>query len=99
METNTVGKEEGTDRAFRDAMVDKLRDWGSARTGPVEAAMRAVPRHAFVPSATLEQAYGPGSVVTHRDENKERLALHPPLGWSRRCWSNWMSSLAFGCWK
>ncbi|MEV1179505.1 methyltransferase domain-containing protein, partial [Nonomuraea sp. NPDC049784] len=73
METNTERKEERTDRAFRDAMVDKLRDWG-VRTEPVEAAMRAVPRHVFVPSATLEQAYGPDSVVTHRDENGKAIS-------------------------
>lgn len=29
--------------------------------------MRAVPRHLFVPEASLEQAYGPDSVVTFRD--------------------------------
>ena len=29
--------------------------------------MRAVPRHLFVPEASLERAYGPESVITHRD--------------------------------
>ncbi|MFC4010527.1 methyltransferase domain-containing protein, partial [Nonomuraea purpurea] len=74
METNTARKEEGTDRAFRDAMVDKLRDWGGVRTAPVEAAMRAVPRHVFVPEASLEQAYGHDSVITHRDENGRAIS-------------------------
>ncbi|KAA9382066.1 methyltransferase domain-containing protein [Microbispora cellulosiformans] len=55
-------------------MVDKLRDWGNVRTGPVEAATRAVPRHVFVPSVTLEQAYGLDSVVTHRDENGRAIS-------------------------
>jgi protein-L-isoaspartate(D-aspartate) O-methyltransferase len=59
---------------LRDAMVDKLRAWDGVRTGPVEAAMRAVPRHVFVPSATLEQAYGSDSVVTHRDENGQAIS-------------------------
>ncbi|WP_405085980.1 methyltransferase, FxLD system [Microbispora sp. NBC_01389] len=74
VETNAVRKQERTDHAFRDAMVDKLRDWGGVRTGLVEAAMRAVPRHVFVPSAALEQAYGPDSVVTHRDENGRAIS-------------------------
>lgn len=29
--------------------------------------MRAVPRHLFVPDVTIERAYSPGAVVTHRD--------------------------------
>lgn len=54
---------------LRTAMVDRLRGWGGVRTAAVEAAMRAVPRHLFVPEAPLEQAYGPDSVVTFRDED------------------------------
>jgi len=49
-------------------MVDSLRSWGGVRTAAVEAAMRAVPRHLFVPEASMEQAYGPDSVITFRDE-------------------------------
>ncbi|WP_155336395.1 methyltransferase, FxLD system [Acrocarpospora corrugata] len=55
--------------ALRKAMVDTLRSWGGVRTAAVEAAMRAVPRHLFVPEASLERAYGPESVVTFRDED------------------------------
>jgi protein-L-isoaspartate(D-aspartate) O-methyltransferase len=55
--------------ALRKAMVDALRSWGGVRTAAVEAAMRAVPRHVFVPGASLERAYGPESVVTFRDED------------------------------
>lgn len=44
-----------------------MLSWGGVRTAVVEAAMRAVPRHLFVPEASLERAYGPESVVTHRD--------------------------------
>jgi protein-L-isoaspartate(D-aspartate) O-methyltransferase len=51
---------------LRDAMVDKLLRWGGVRTAPVERALRVVPRHAFVPDVSLEQAYGAGPVVTHR---------------------------------
>ncbi|MEU8192484.1 methyltransferase, FxLD system [Microbispora amethystogenes] len=74
VETDAVREEERTDRVLRAAMVDKLRDWGGVRTGPVEAAMRAVPRHVFVPSVTLEQAYELDSVVTHRDESGRAIS-------------------------
>ncbi len=39
----------------------------AVRPGAVEDAMRSVARHVFVPGAALEEAYGSGPVVTHRD--------------------------------
>lgn len=48
-------------------MVDRLREFRLVRTPSVEAAMRAIPRHLFVPDATVERAYSDESVVTHRD--------------------------------
>jgi protein-L-isoaspartate(D-aspartate) O-methyltransferase len=53
--------------ALRAAMVDRLLRWGGIRSAPVEAAMRAVPRHMFVPQASPERTYGMDSMVTHRD--------------------------------
>lgn len=53
--------------ALRARMVERLLGWGGIRSAPVEAAMRAVPRHVFVPGTPLRQAYGSDSVVTHRD--------------------------------
>ncbi len=53
--------------ALRAAMVDGLLSWGGIRSAATEAAMRAVPRHLFVPEASQERAYGRESVVTHRD--------------------------------
>ena len=53
---------------LRDEMVDRLVTWGAVTSARVEAAMRAVPRHVFVPEASLEEAYASGVVVTHRDE-------------------------------
>lgn len=50
-------------------MVDQLRDGGTIRSVAVESAMRAVARHAFIPGTPLEKAYGPGPVVTHRDDD------------------------------
>lgn len=52
---------------LRGKMVDWLLSWGGIRSVAVEAAMRAVPRHLFVPETPLKQAYGRDSVVTHRD--------------------------------
>jgi protein-L-isoaspartate(D-aspartate) O-methyltransferase len=46
-------------------MVDRLVSWRSVRTDRVEAAMRAVPRHLFVPGASLHKAYAHEGVVTH----------------------------------
>jgi protein-L-isoaspartate(D-aspartate) O-methyltransferase len=67
--------------ALRQAMVDGLRRWGSVRTTAVEAAMRAVPRHLFVPEAPLEQAYGTDAIVTIRDEDGLAIssASAPPV--------------------
>lgn len=50
---------------LRNTMVDQLLRWGSLQTPPVEAAMRAVPRHLFVPGASLEAAYAQDGVITH----------------------------------
>ncbi|KUM79698.1 methyltransferase, FxLD system [Streptomyces curacoi] len=42
---------------LRNALVDQLRADGHARTPAVETALRTVPRHVFVPDASLEDAY------------------------------------------
>ncbi|WP_416983221.1 methyltransferase, FxLD system [Streptomyces sp. T028] len=42
---------------LRNALVDQLRADAHARTPAVETALRAVPRHVFVPEASLEDAY------------------------------------------
>ncbi|MEO3859742.1 methyltransferase, FxLD system [Acrocarpospora sp. B8E8] len=52
---------------LRDAMVDRLLSWGGVTSRAVEQALRTVPRHMFVPDVPLEDAYGPESVITHRD--------------------------------
>jgi protein-L-isoaspartate(D-aspartate) O-methyltransferase len=47
---------------------DLLLACGTVKSGRVEAALRAVPRHPFVPDASLETAYAPDdAVVTKRD--------------------------------
>ncbi|WP_378789381.1 methyltransferase, FxLD system [Nonomuraea fastidiosa] len=57
-----------------DEMVDHLVRLGAIASARVEAAMRAVPRHVFVPEAPLEEAYGRGVVVTHRDETGRAIS-------------------------
>ncbi|MER5647362.1 methyltransferase, FxLD system [Streptosporangium sp. NPDC002524] len=49
---------------LRARMVDHVVHAGHARSGPVEEAMRTVPRHEFVPGAPLEDAYGNQAVIT-----------------------------------
>lgn len=66
METETAAAG-NPDILLRSAMVDKLRAHCLAGLPPVEAAMRAVPRHLFVPRVPLDQAYASGTIITHRD--------------------------------
>ncbi|MGH3962425.1 MAG: methyltransferase, FxLD system [Pseudonocardiaceae bacterium] len=56
-----------TPAELRSLMVDRLRGNRLVRTTPVEAAMRAVPRHLFVPDATAGRAYSQENIVTRRD--------------------------------
>lgn len=52
--------------ALRASMVDQIVKAGYARCGLVEAALREVPRHRFVPAATVEDAYADIAVITKR---------------------------------
>ena len=61
--------ESGSDAAkrLRNALVDRLRVQGTVRSERVEAALRAVPRHLFVPGVPLEEAYADDPVYTKHD--------------------------------
>jgi protein-L-isoaspartate(D-aspartate) O-methyltransferase len=48
-------------------MVDRLREFHLIVTPSVEAAMRVIPRHLFVPGDAVERAYSNEGIVTHRD--------------------------------
>lgn len=55
--TDTIATSEADAARLRNALVDKIRESGYARTPVVENALRTVPRHLFVPDAPLEDAY------------------------------------------
>ncbi|GAA0988570.1 methyltransferase, FxLD system [Nocardiopsis tropica] len=55
--------------ALREALIQQLRENGVLTTPTVEEAFRAVPRHAFVPNATLEEAYTNAPVHIKHDDN------------------------------
>ncbi|TLP57849.1 methyltransferase, FxLD system [Microbispora triticiradicis] len=56
-----------TPEELRDALTDRLVAAGTVRTPSVEAAFRTVPRHLFVPSASLDAAYGDDPIYTKHD--------------------------------
>ncbi|HEY0696468.1 MAG TPA: methyltransferase, FxLD system [Micromonospora sp.] len=53
---------------LRQALVDELRGHGVLWSPAVEAALRAVPRHLFVPAVPVRAAYANDVVPTKRDE-------------------------------
>ncbi|MER5913844.1 methyltransferase, FxLD system [Streptomyces sp. NPDC001982] len=55
--TDTITTPTADAERLRNALVDQLRAAGPARTNAVETALRTVPRHVFVPDASLEDAY------------------------------------------
>ncbi|MEV3907556.1 methyltransferase, FxLD system [Streptomyces canus] len=55
--TDTITTPTADAERLRNALVDQLRADGHARTPAVETALRTVPRHVFVPDASLENAY------------------------------------------
>src|SRR6185437_5833011 len=52
------------DVALREALVARLEQQGRLVVPAIAAAMRAVPRHLFLPDVSLERAYADEAVVT-----------------------------------
>ena len=59
---------------LRHALVDQLAAERSIRTARVEAALRAIPRHVFVPSVPLQRAYANDVVQTKLDERSAPIS-------------------------
>ncbi|WP_405583544.1 methyltransferase, FxLD system [Streptomyces sp. NBC_01190] len=55
--TDTIAPNGAEAARLRNALVDQIRAYGYARSPTVENALRTVPRHLFVPDASLEDAY------------------------------------------
>ncbi len=69
---NLSRAEDGTVTAaqLRNSMTDQLRGWdGEPLPSSSDAALRAVPREAFLPGTPLAEAYGSSPVVAHRDKD------------------------------
>ncbi|CAM3961792.1 methyltransferase, FxLD system [Kibdelosporangium persicum] len=60
--------------SLRASMVDHIRNVGHARLSAVEQAMRDVPRHRFVPAATVTDAYANIAVITKRASDGSALS-------------------------
>ncbi|HEY5836948.1 methyltransferase, FxLD system, partial [Streptomyces sp.] len=60
--TDAITAPEAGGERLRNALVDQIRESGYARTPAVEVALRTVPRHLFVPDASLEDAYANATV-------------------------------------
>jgi protein-L-isoaspartate(D-aspartate) O-methyltransferase len=54
--TETITTPGAEDERLRNALVDQIKADGRARTTEVESALRTVPRHLFVPDASLGAA-------------------------------------------
>ncbi|NEA38011.1 methyltransferase, FxLD system [Streptomyces sp. SID11385] len=68
MTNTTVEPDEA--RRLRNKVVDELRADGTLSSPQVEAVMRKVPRHAFIPDTPLDKAYDTyAAVITKTDEH------------------------------
>ncbi|WP_406316722.1 methyltransferase, FxLD system [Streptosporangium sp. NBC_01639] len=73
-ETDTETTGEVAAERLRDALVDQLREQGAVRSERVEAALRAVPRHLFVPRVPVQKAYADEVVPTKHDDAGESIS-------------------------
>ncbi|MGH3933418.1 MAG: methyltransferase, FxLD system [Pseudonocardiaceae bacterium] len=71
---NTTAATGTPPETLRASMVDHIVKAGHARTSPVEEALRTVPRHLYVPHATVEDAYADIAVITKRDTDGAALS-------------------------
>ncbi|MCX5321781.1 methyltransferase, FxLD system [Streptomyces sp. NBC_00120] len=74
VKTDTLATSEADAARLRNALVDQLKANGQARTPVVETALRSVPRHLFVPEATLEAAYANNVVDVKHDADGSSIS-------------------------
>ncbi|GAA4947816.1 hypothetical protein GCM10023205_04750 [Yinghuangia aomiensis] len=75
MTTGTPDLNELTAEQLRTRLLEELRGVDAVRSDPVAAAVLAVPRHVFIPEASLVEAYAAGTAyVTKRDEDGAALS-------------------------
>ncbi|MFB8144829.1 methyltransferase, FxLD system [Streptomyces parvus] len=73
MTNTTVEPDEAT--RLRNKVVDELRAGGDISSSEIEAVMRKVPRHAFIPDTLLDKAYDTyAAVITKTDEHGVQLS-------------------------
>ncbi|MFE2763306.1 methyltransferase, FxLD system [Streptomyces halstedii] len=73
MTNTTVEPHEAT--RLRNKVVDELRAGGDISSPEIEAVMRKVPRHAFIPDTPLDKAYDTyAAVITKTDEHGVQLS-------------------------
>ncbi|MFC9478336.1 methyltransferase, FxLD system [Streptomyces griseus] len=73
MTNTTVEPDEAT--RLRNKVVDELRAGGDISSSEIEAVMRKVPRHAFIPETPLDKAYDTyAAVITKTDEHGVQLS-------------------------
>ncbi|RST17883.1 methyltransferase, FxLD system [Streptomyces sp. WAC04770] len=73
MTNTTVEPDEAT--RLRNKVVDELRAGGDISSSEIEAVMRKVPRHAFIPGTPLDKAYDTyAAVITKTDEHGVQLS-------------------------
>ncbi|MGH3922345.1 MAG: methyltransferase, FxLD system, partial [Pseudonocardiaceae bacterium] len=67
VDTETTEETSTTAERLRNALADQLRAQGTVRTERVEAALREVPRHTFVPEVPVDEAYADAPLYTKTD--------------------------------
>ncbi|MEU4179432.1 methyltransferase, FxLD system [Streptomyces sp. NPDC026589] len=72
--TDTITTPASDAERLRNALVDQLHADGIARTPAVETALRAVPRHVFVPDVPIEDAYANAPVHIKYDTDGSSIS-------------------------
>ncbi|MER7043655.1 methyltransferase, FxLD system [Streptomyces jumonjinensis] len=72
--TTAVGDSSTSAQDLRNTLADKLRSAGNLRTSAVETALRAVPRHLFLPGVSMADAYADEPIYTKHDRSGARIS-------------------------